>query len=187
MDYTIEQIKAEISVRDYVSGYVDFDATQDCCSRCPDYGKTWSCPPFGFDPVAFWNSFDVLQVYGYRLTYRGERTLKQMTDALWKEKERLDAELREQEKQYPGSEALSLGSCRLCKTCTRAEGGECRHPELVRHSIESVGGNVGKTLKDLCGIEIEWAKDGKLPEHFVLVGGLLKKDRSPDGQEGEQK
>ena len=187
MEYTVEQIRAEISVCDYVKGYVDFEATQERCCHCSDYGKTWSCPPFDFDPVAFWKSFDVLQVYGYRLTYSGERTLKEMEAALWKEKERLDAELRALESRYPGSEALSLGSCRLCKVCTRAEGGACRHPDLVRHSIESVGGNVGKTLKDLCGIEIEWAKDGDLPEHFVLVGGLLKKDSMPDGQEGEQK
>ena len=187
MEYTVEQIRAEIRVCDYVKDYVDFEATRQRCSECSDYGTTWSCPPFGFDPVDFWNSFDVLQVYGYRLTYRGERTVEQMTEALWKEKDRLDEELRALEPLYPGSEALSLGSCRLCKVCTRTEGGACRHPDLVRHSIESVGGNVGKTLKDLCGIEIEWAKDGNLPEHFVLVGGLLKKDTLTEGQEGEQK
>ena len=176
MEYTVEQIRAEISICDYVRDYVDFGETQERCSHCSDYGKTWSCPPFDFDPVDFWNAFDVLQVYGYRLTYSGERTLKEMEDALWKEKERLDAELRAMEPLYPGSTSLSLGSCRLCESCTRAEGETCRHPDMVRHSIESVGGNVGKTLKDLCGIEIEWAKDGKLPEHFVLVGGLLRKE-----------
>lgn len=40
---------------------------------------------------------------------------------------------------------------------------------------EAIGGNVGKTISKLCGIEIEWIEDGRLPEHFVLVGGLLKK------------
>jgi predicted metal-binding protein len=176
MEYSVEPIRTEVRISEYVDGYVDFDATLARCSECSDYGTTWSCPPFDFDPVALWKSFDVLQLYGYRLAYRGERTLKEMEAALWKEKKRLDAELREMEMQYPGSMALSLGSCRLCKSCTRAEGGQCRHPKLVRHSIESIGGNVGKTLKDLCGIEIEWAAEGSLPEHFVLVGGLLRKE-----------
>ena len=180
MEYSIEPIKREVRIRDYVEKYVDFGVTQACCSACSDYGKTWSCPPFDFDPVEFWKRFDVLQIYGYRLSYRGERTLRQMEDALWKEKERLDAELREMEREHPGSMALSLGSCRLCETCTRQEGGQCRHPELVRHSIESVGGNVEKTLKDLCGIEIEWAADGDLPEHFVLVGGLLRQENEDE-------
>ena len=41
------------------------------------------------------------------------------------------------------------------------------------YSIESIGGNVAKTIEDLCGIEIEWVEGDSLPEHFVLVGGLL--------------
>ena len=187
MEYTVEKLSAEIRTGDYLQDYVDFSATEARCRECSDYGTTWSCPPFDFDPEDLWRSFDVLQVYGYRLAYSGDRTLKEMEDALWKEKQRLDAELREMEALHPGSLALSLGSCRLCKTCTRSGGGSCRHPEMVRHSIESVGGNVGKTLEDLCGVAIEWAVDGSLPEHFVLVGGLLRKDNASEREEGEQR
>ena len=59
--------------------------------------------------------------------------------------------------------------------CTRPEGKPCRYPEKMRYSIESIGGNVGKTVSKLLGIELEWIQDGKVPSYFVLCGGLLKK------------
>ena len=58
--------------------------------------------------------------------------------------------------------------------CTKKEGHSCRHPEKLRYSIEALGGNVGKTADKLLGLSLEWVEDGKLPAHFVLVGGLLK-------------
>ena len=45
----------------------------------------------------------------------------------------------------------------------------------MRYSIEALGGNVGKTVHDLLGIELEWIEEGKVPSYFVLVGGLLEK------------
>ena len=80
------------------------------------------------------------------------------------------------EKEYPGSISLSAGSCSLCKDgCTRAVREPCRYPEMMRYSIESLGGDVGRTVSKLMGYELEWIEEGKLPSYFVLVGGLLKK------------
>ena len=79
------------------------------------------------------------------------------------------------EQSLPGSFSLSAGECEECEHCTRPEGKPCRKPDKLRYSIESLGGNVGKTISRLCGIEIEWIEEGKIPEHFVLVGGLLEK------------
>lgn len=45
----------------------------------------------------------------------------------------------------------------------------------MRYSIESIGGNVGLTVSKLLGIQLEWLKEGQVPEYFVLVGGLLIK------------
>ena len=43
----------------------------------------------------------------------------------------------------------------------------------MRYSIESLGGDVGKTTKDLLGLELKWMTEGRMPEHFILVNGLL--------------
>jgi predicted metal-binding protein len=77
------------------------------------------------------------------------------------------------ENEIPGSCALAAGSCAICKECTRPKGTECRYPEKMRYSIESLGGNVVQLMKDELGIEMKWAEAGKLPEFYVLVGGLL--------------
>ena len=58
------------------------------------------------------------------------------------------------EKKIPGSMALSAGSCRLCKECTRMTDEKCRNPERARCSIEAIGGDVGKTISRLMGIEL---------------------------------
>ena len=43
----------------------------------------------------------------------------------------------------------------------------------MRYSIESLGGDVDKTVEDIFGFKIQYAKDGKLPEYLIFVGGLL--------------
>ena len=92
-------------------------------------------------------------------------------------KKDMSRELYEMEKEYPGSISLSAGSCDLCKEegCSRVKGEPCRYPDQMRYSIESIGGNVGKTVSKLMGYELEWVEEGKVPSYFVLVGGLLKK------------
>jgi predicted metal-binding protein len=90
-------------------------------------------------------------------------------------KQKIADELYIMESHSPGSLSLSAGSCQLCEGCTRPCGAPCRHRDQLRYSIESLGGNVGKTITDLCGIELEWIEEGKLPKHMVLVGGLLER------------
>jgi predicted metal-binding protein len=92
-------------------------------------------------------------------------------------KNKITEELFAMEEEYPGSISLSAGSCSVCgpENCTRTDGKPCRYPEKMRYSIESIGGNVGKTVSKLLGIELEWIEEGKIPSYFVLVGGLLKK------------
>ena len=48
-------------------------------------------------------------------------------------------------------------------------------PELIRYSVESLGGDVVKLLRDAFHVDILWAQNGRLPEYFMLVGGLLTK------------
>ena len=177
MQHTVTQFEAEIGTAEYLKDYVDVDYFLSCCKVCRNYGHVWACPPYDFDPRDLWRKYDRLRVYGYQVRYSGERTQKEMEEVLWQVKERLDEEMLRLETETPGSLALSAGSCKRCRTCSRPEGKPCRFPQLMRHSIESVGGDVGKTIEKLCGIEIQWAKEGCLPEYYVVAGGLLTKDQ----------
>ena len=173
-EYTLTRFENEIDIPSYVEGFVDIAGFLECCKKCPNYGNIWSCPPYDFDPMDIWRAHERILIAGYRLNFGSDRTEEGMTQALWDVKQKLAEELFELECEIPGSVSLSAGSCQICKGCTKPSGEPCRFPDKMRYSIESIGGNVGKTISDLCGIEIEWIEEGKLPEHFVLVGGLLK-------------
>ena len=40
-----ESFEKEIDVQDFIENCVDVAYFTECCSKCPNYGKTWSCPP----------------------------------------------------------------------------------------------------------------------------------------------
>ena len=80
------------------------------------------------------------------------------------------------EKEYADSLALFLGHCDLCIVCGRVKGENCYYPLKMRHSIESIGGNVDKIIEDLFSFKILWPSKDKLPEYIFYVGGLLYND-----------
>ncbi|MDO4545764.1 MAG: DUF2284 domain-containing protein [Bacillota bacterium] len=181
--YTTERYEATIPVKDYFARYVNIEEFVKRCRECSSYENTWSCPPFDFDVPEYWQSHELLELTAIKIifddVYRGKTysddVIKEITDnSIFKEKQRLSEELFAREKEHPGSVSLSAGSCSLCKGgCGRAVGRPCVFPEKMRYSIESLGGNVGLTISELMGIELEWMEENKLPAHFVLVCGLL--------------
>lgn len=182
MNYTIKKLEAQIDIPTYLEEYVDIPTFLECCRACPNYERTWSCPPYDFDVEAYWRRFARLKIFGTRLVFGKEETERAYTkeeldhilkETLGKEKERLSWEMEKREKEIPGSVALSAGSCSYCQSCTRPEGKACRQPERMRYSIEALGGNVGKTTSQLLGVELEWMEENRLPRHFTLINGLL--------------
>ena len=75
----------------------------------------------------------------------------------------------------PGSLACYAGTCHLCPddTCTRITGQPCRHPHLIRHSLESFGFDLGRTAEELLHIPLVWSDGVKFPEYLMLVSGLF--------------
>lgn len=178
--YHVEIFEKEIKTEDYVRDYVNVGEFIKYCMECPNYGTVWSCPPFDFDAESYWKNFSSLYLTARRIIFDGETDMDRGIEIMHEVKGDMSRQLYEMEAQNPGSVSLSAGSCSMCKKegfagCTRSEGKPCGHPELMRYSIEAIGGNVGLTVSKLMGIELEWVTEGKLPSYFVLVGGLLKK------------
>lgn len=181
--YTTQRFSKSISVNDYLKDYVDVETFLEKCRECPNYGNTWSCPPYDFDVIEYWKQYKTLGLTAVKILFHEEyagksfptEKIQQITkESLWKVKADLSHELLEKEKEHPGSVSISAGSCDLCRgKCTKTEGGHCRFPEKMRYSIEALGGNVGLTISKLMGLELEWIEEGKLPNYFVLVCGLL--------------
>lgn len=183
--YRIEKFEKEISVEDYVRDYVNVSEFIEYCKECRNYGTVWSCPPYDFDAEDYWRKFSVLYLTARKIIFEPGTGKDESMEIMREVKEDMSRELYILEEQNPGSVSLSAGSCGLCRKdgqsgCMRPEGKPCRHPKLMRYSIEAIGGNVGKTVSKLMGIELEWVTEGKLPSYFVLVGGLLKEPKAQE-------
>lgn len=175
--YTIEKKECTISVPKYVKDYVNVAEFLEYCKECKNYDKVWSCPSYDFNPEDYWKEYKEFVVIARKIIFSKDVDEQGSYEIMMEVKEDMTRELYEMEKQFPGSVSLSAGSCSMCREegCTRSHGKPCRHPQLMRYSIESLGGNVGLTVSKLMGYELEWVEDGKVPTYFVLVGGLLKK------------
>lgn len=175
--YRTEKKECDVKVCEYIENYVNVEEFLKYCEECPNYGNVWSCPPYDFSPEEYWKEFSMIHLIARKIIFDKDMSQNDCMNIIFEVKSEMSRELYEMEKQFPGSKALSAGSCGLCadKGCGRREGEPCRYPEKMRYSIESIGGNVGLTASKLMGIELEWIEDGKLPSYFVLVGGLLKK------------
>ena len=182
MRYTVERYEADVPVEEYVESCVDVPTFLECCKQCGNYETVWSCPSYDFDPEDYWRRYDNFHLIGVKICFPREMTEKTygkdelgtlVQETLWAEKKKLTAELMEMEKENPGSVSLSAGSCMNCKPCTRPMGEPCRFPDKMRYSIESIGGNVGLKVTKYLKQELLWMEEGRLPEYFILVCGLL--------------
>lgn len=181
--YTTLTYEKSISVSEYVENYTDISGFLEACKKCGNYGRIWACPPYDFDVEQYWKKYEVLQLLAVKIVFDPSYTKKTYTPdelqrlidpILHREKQKISDILFQREQEYSGSVSLSAGSCSRCPNgCLRTEGKLCRYPDAMRYSIESLGGNVGLTISKLMGQHLEWMEEGRLPHHFVLVGGLL--------------
>ena len=183
LEYTLKRYEAECGVEDFVSSCVDVPKFVEFCKKCPRYERNWMCPPFDFDPMDVWKNYKRVKLAGVRLDFlpresslSSDDVASQACSAIEFEKGRLLEQQWEEERNAKGSVALSAGTCRLCGTCAKITGEPCRKPELARHSIESMGGDVGFAAKKYLGLDLLWIKDGVVPEYLSLVGALLTKE-----------
>ena len=180
----MEILQREIAVSDFFRDCVDIPRFVQCCQACPNYGKLWSCPPFDFSPAHIWQKYSTLLLQCRVIPVPRELQTQvlpqqeineQSRALLLPQKQAMLQEMLALEQQFPGSMALDAGSCDRCAVCTRPEGLSCRHPEALRYSVEALGGDVCKALKLYFEKEILWGMDGHMPDHYILLGGLLKK------------
>ena len=161
-----------IPTREYVKDYVNIEKFLTYCKECPNYEKVWSCPSYGFDPLTIWEKYENLYLYAVKFTLEDAQNPEEANRILRRVKDEISIVLFEKEKLLD-SMALCAGRCTKCARCAREDNEPCKFPEEMRYSIESLGGDVGRTLSKLMGIDLLWQEEEKLPEYYVLVGGLL--------------
>ncbi len=191
MMYRTEIITASVlSAPDYVRAFRDAERFAVCCRACPDYGRVWTCPPFGFDPADRLQRFRCLYVVGTKV-WLDEELRHAPSDAvsqreisvriLTEARRGMDERLLALETEYPGSLAFFAGSCSVCprERCTRRNGEACRYPGRARSSLEAYGFDVSRTASEILGVPLKWSENFVLPEYFLSVGGLFAEREIP--------
>ena len=182
MNYTLTNTEATIGADEFIRRYRDVERIRQYCLQCPGYGKSWGCPPFDFDPTTCTDGFSTVRLMGTTIEFDEEtraacKSAEQATamgrQAMGEVWESLLPRLYQLEQEVPGSRCFTF-RCVLCpEGCTRPDGKPCRHPERLRHSLESVGFDIVAMAHDLLDIDLEWSHDGSLPKHITLVTALM--------------
>lgn len=175
-NYQSEEIVAVIDCERYVREFRDVATFDACCQQCPNYGRRWGCPPFQHDTLNDLLPYEKVMIIGIKLTpHDSKMAMDDVYDLMRPELDRVNKRLLELEKLSGGLAFGFVGKCPHCPgmSCARIDGEPCRHPELVRPSLEAYGFNVSKTASDVLGIDMEWGKDGKMPRFLTLVCGLF--------------
>ena len=174
--YQIREMTVETDAASFVERLVHVEKFLPFCQQCSSYNTRWTCPPFDFDPMTVWRAYRGLRLYARILQADAPgQPLDKAIEALKREKRLYRVVLQQWERETPGSQMLLAGTCDQCPTCEKAQGRPCRHPELLRYSIEALGGDVEGCSQHYFHLPVLWGKDGKAPAYLSLVGGLLIK------------
>lgn len=176
--YHCEIQKRRVPLIEFRRNLVNVPRFSGYCQDCPNFGQTWSCPPFDFDPMELWERYEGLLLFVYKVTFPKERLFPGERraferDELPRIKAAMARELLSLEAANPGSLALFGGRCTWCPVCARVEGKPCRMPDRMRYSIEALGGDCGGALERYFGETLQWAQGNRLPEQLLFLGGVL--------------
>ncbi len=161
---------------DFIEKYRNEELFQGCCKACPEYGNRWGCPPYTDDPQPDLAQYKIVKIYVVKVYPECSNVeMKHARELITDVRRQIEPQLLELEEKTGGRAAVFTGRCPHCPddACTRREGKPCRHPELVRPSLEALGFDLCNSVVDLFNIKMQWGKDGFLPEYLTLVGGLF--------------
>ena len=68
MNYSVIAYSTICDVEDFVASCVDVPKFLGFCCECHNYGNNWMCPPFDFDPLDIWRSYEKIKLFGLRMT-----------------------------------------------------------------------------------------------------------------------
>lgn len=120
------------------------DIVESYCEHCVNYESNFSCPSHSFSTAHYLTRYPYVLVYVHTIPLAPGADPQLFFDEL---RELIDPALMEFERRFHG-EALLPGCCRNCSDdCSRLGAQECRTPELLRYSLESLGIDIDQMLR----------------------------------------
>ncbi len=146
------------------------------CSKCPNFGAFWSCPPHDFDIVEYLNQYKFVNIIGIKLSLNKNLDSSESIVDYHAQKKCFNQRLLSIEADFPYSEILISGHCWQCRSCARDRGNPCNFPDKKRHSLESLGVKISEIIKDKFNDSLQWKK-GEMPEYLYIVQAILSDKR----------
>lgn len=174
--YTTEDFSADTPAEEYIERFRDEERFLAMCRECPNFGKSWVCPPLEFDSTGVLGQYGKVHLMVTKIIPEDRNQSIDISGGFMREERiRLERELLEKEALYGGRAFAYSGMCIYCKDsdCERKYGRPCCHPDKVRPSLEAFGFDLERTLLEIFGFRMLWSRDGKLPEYLVLISGIF--------------
>lgn len=174
----------------YIAGYHNPDKVEPFCRACPNYGRCWTCPPFIHDEPMRIKQYEWVLVLGAKIT--PDQELRNSPDSAAERNalahrlitqtwlQNVEPLMRSLENAHADSMLLcGFFACpaQCAKHCARIDGKPCRHPQLMRPSLEAYGFDVALTTSQLLELELLWGTDNALPRYTTLVTALFTHDQ----------
>ena len=173
----LTMLEKEVPMDEIYPKYVDVKKFTALCEECPEYGKSWSCPPIMFDVDKVWQSYSRIHICLLKMDIEPTDDPAKIYDMFRGNQHIISAKIYDMEEATPGSRALIPGPCDYCGegNCARLVGKPCRIPAYMRNSMVSMSADCSATARDFFGLDLEWPKDGKPPAFMSMFGALLIK------------
>lgn len=178
--YKVAEFSIKIKTSEYVSRFHRPERFSKSCGQCPNFGKSWTCPPFEENQKAFFHKYPELLLTATKvIPFNTQIPFNESRRLLRPERVRIQNKLLAMEKEWGGVSVSYVGECLYCgdNKCSRIHGFPCRHPEKARTSLEALGFDLVASVRELFGIDILWSDNGYIPEYLLLVSGLFYKSR----------
>ncbi|MDE5785674.1 MAG: DUF2284 domain-containing protein [Duncaniella sp.] len=181
MDYTVQEFTVTLPGEDYIKRFRNAGLIMQRCMECDNYGCSWTCPPFDHDIENELRQYSNVSLTAIKMIPgRKDIPISEVFGFMRPERMRIDRRMLEIERRHGGKYLAFSGKCMYCPEgrCVRSAGLPCRHPDLVRPSLEAYGFDVARTVSELFGFDILWSSDGFLPEYITIVTGLFHNNDS---------
>lgn len=175
-EYEIHQVTTDTSI--LRERFHCPEMTLKGCHECGLYKTQWSCPPLLDERLEEIFRFNYATIYSVTVEIAPQTPVEKSGELLSPARKYLEQMLMRLEKEHSGICSATIGKCTHCGDlpCARRSGEPCRHPELVRPSLEALGFNVAAITEELLSIPLQWGNDGFLPPHITLVGAVFHND-----------
>lgn len=175
-EYTSEEFWAEIATAELIERFRDAERVGAACRACPNYGRSWACPPFDVDVEQLLTRYERVTIVATKITpTQPDQPIEHARGLIACALMDVTVRLRDMERQMNGMMCGGIGGCTLCPEgeCLRLVDKPCCHPNSVRPSLEAYGFDVEHLTHALFNLPLLWSTNNTLPPYLTTTCALF--------------